>query len=244
MIVLVTCCAASCRDTPPERTGSRDHGTSGVTQDVPCEWLRLDAFDAEVCAPVGARVSGSLLDLSGLGGACTGIELRAPDASNRQFVQSAGSVTVACVPRGDASCGKLCETIRPIPRPAERSATIGDAIIALSVSGGHEAGPSSRVAVWEDGTVELTKYRCPSTHTVRTTMSGSALATLLSLLKGSGVLGVASTDEHEPEGLWHFLRVRIDEATHAIEVSGDPTSPSVKRAFSLIYERVGIPRCD
>jgi hypothetical protein len=218
----------------------------------PCDWQRLDPLDAEVCTPAGANVSRapSFFDVSTPEAACPNIKIIALDSASRQVVQTAGSASVACIHDGKPACAELCETIRPVPRPTRASSSIDEAVISFSVSGGMSGGSVARIAVWSDGTVELTRFRCPSArttraeYTVRTTMSAGALALLLLRLKQSGIAKAIGSHEAILDGFRQSLRVTIDGVTYQAGAYGEPTSQPLKDSIAVIHEYVGIPRCE
>jgi hypothetical protein len=225
---------------------------------LPCVWQRLKPFDAEVCAPAWASVAhtGAFFDVSIPNGACPHIRVSAPDASNREFVQTAGSLMVACAHGGEPACGDLCDTIRLMPRPtrAEPSST-AESVLSFRVSGGNVGGPMLYIGVWSDGSVELTRYRCApataspreikqSSYTVRTTMSAGALTTLLSRLKQKGILEVQGARGDAYDATVDALNVRIGDVTRHIAMSGGARSQAFDDALSLIIERVGVPDCE
>lgn len=225
---------------------------------LPCVWQRLEPFDAEVCAPAWARVAhtGAFVEVSIPNGACPHIWVSAPDVSHREFVQTAGSLMVACVHGGEPACGDLCDTIRLIPRPtrAEPSST-AESVLSYRASGGNVGGPMLFIGVWSDGSVELTRYRCTpataspgeikqSSYTVRTTMSAGALTTLLSRLKQKGILEIQGASGEELDAAVEALNVRIGDITHHIAMSGGARSQAFDDVLSLIVERVGVPDCE
>lgn len=225
---------------------------------LPCVWQRLEPFDAEVCAPAWASVVhiGAFFDVSIPNGACPHIWVSAPDASNREFVQTAGSLKVACVHGGEPACDDLCDTIRLIPRPtrAEPSST-AESVLSYRASGGNVGGPMLYIGVWSDGSVELTSYRCApataspreikqSSYTVRTMMSAGALTTLLSRLKQKGILEIQGAGGEALDAAVESLNVRIGDVTRHIGMSGGARSQAFDDALSLIIERVGVPDCE
>lgn len=225
---------------------------------LPCVWQRLEPFDAEVCAPAWASVAhaGAFFDVSIPNGPCPHIWVSAPDVSHREFVQTAGSLMVACVHGGEPACGDLCDTIRLIPRPtrAEPSST-AESVLSYRASGGNVGGPMLYIGVWSDGSVELTSYRCTpataspreikqSSYTVRTTMSAGALTTLLSRLKQKGILEIQGADGETLDAAVESLNVRIGDVTRLIGMSGGARSQAFDDALSLIIERVGVPDCE
>ena len=226
---------------------------------LPCVWQRLEPFDAEVCAPAWASVAhtGAFFDVSIPNGACPHIRVSAPDdASNREFVQTAGSLMVACVHGGEPVCGDLCDTIRLIPRPMRAGPSpTAESVLSFRVSGGNVAGPMLYIGVWSDGSVELTSYRCvpgaasprgikQSSYTVRTTMSAGALTTLLSRLKQKGILEVQGARGDSYDATDVALNVRIGDVTRHIAMSRGASSEAFDDALSLIIERVGVPDCE
>jgi hypothetical protein len=207
---------------------------------MPCRWDAFPTFGVEACIPARAKVSSTMASLviASPFGRCPRVELR-------PAVDVTGIVT--CKHAGDAACAALCDTVRPLPQATVTPARAEKPFVELAYSGGMEGGLHSRIAIWSDGVVELTR-RCGNTArpraltTVHTMLSPSAVARLQAAIEDVGPLQL-SEDQRVMDAIMTSLIVRLPRVSYSIGTVYWEPSSELATVVDRIHDIAGSTYC-
>lgn len=126
---------------------------------VPCEWVRLDYFDLELCVDRTMRYGGGMDPtlLSGLG--CPQVVISSWQPG-RKDMRRIGTVDVSCSPRNTPDCAAICDSLRPTPNSAATASFPADPPVIRSITGGGLDGHQQITTIWRDGTVVFSGTGC------------------------------------------------------------------------------------